>query len=283
LDSGIFAFEDHYQNTNYRFMLTELDGLETLVVATHLEPNWPEDHLEMRKRQMLQLLEAVGDFPRVIIGADWNVSSSDEWKVMEEAGFTMANDGSMPTVFSWDPKRAIDSIAVKGFSVSDARVHTDKRLSDHCLFSCVLTPTSREDGARLGRQPRYEPFLTAEECVVWKNASIAEIRAMSAIMQGRWIPVPHMARGVIVERTLESMVVQFQALDGYSKAVRVHFRQRGADIVARADKAGFADKAYFGKPMPDESFRHELATAADNGAYGVRGIAPSEKCPIVWR
>lgn len=79
------------------------------------------------------------------------------------------------------------------------------------------------------------------------------------------------------------ITVQFQALDGYCKAVRAHFRQEGADIVAWADKAGFADKAYFGKPMPDESFSHELATSADDGAYGVRQIVPSARCPIIWR
>ena len=282
-DSGVRAYAQHYQNTNYHFLLTAIDGLETLVVATHLEPNWPENHAVMRAAQMRELLEAVGDFPRVIIGADWNVDSPDEWKVLEEAGFAMANDGSLPTAFSWDPKMAIDNVIVRGFAVSDVRVHTDKRLSDHCLLSCVLTPTDRSDAADSGLPPRHKPFLTTEERMVWKDMDISRIEALSGILQGRWIPIQHVARGVITERTGDAMTVQFQTLDGYCKAVRVHFRQQGADIVASADKAGFSDKAYFGKPMPDEAFGHELATAADNGTYGIRDITPSEKCPIVWR
>ena len=281
-DAGVYAYGHHYQNTNFHFMFADVDGLETLVVATHLEPNWPTNHLAMRAEQIRQLLEAVGDFPRVIIGGDMNVDSMDELKPFADAGFTLANDGSYKTIYSWEPKEAIDHIIVKGFAVSDVRVHSDKRLSDHCMLSCSLALTDRSAAARPARPPRYEPFLTTEERVIWKNTDIAQIKAVSGTLQGRWIPVRHVARGVITDRTSDSFTVQFQALDGYCKAARAYFRQRGTDIVACADKAGFDNESYYGKRMSDASFKHELATSPDNGAYGVCRIVPADHYPLAW-
>ena len=97
-ESGVYAYSHHYQNTNLHFMFADIDGLETLVVATHLEPNWPKNHLKMRAEQIRQLLEAVDGFPRVIIGGDMNVDSMDELKPFADAGFTLANDGSYKTI-----------------------------------------------------------------------------------------------------------------------------------------------------------------------------------------
>jgi hypothetical protein len=111
---------------------------------------------------------------------------------------------------------------------------------------------------------------------------LADIDGLSASMHGRWITLPHVAKGVITERTDTSLTVQFQSLDGICKAVRARFRQVGDDVVARAEKAGFADKSYYGKQMPDEVFKHEPATAADNGTYGAYRIAPSANCPVAW-
>jgi hypothetical protein len=280
-DTGVYAYNYHFQNTNFHYMLAMIGGLEVLVIATHLEPNWPKNNAKMRQEQMRQLIEATGDFPRVIIGGDWNVDSPDEWKLFAEAGFTLANDGSYKTCYSWDPKMAIDNVIVRGFAVSDVSVHPDKRLSDHCLLSCSLAIVDRRKVAQTSRQPRYEPFLTAEERIVWKDTDIASIRDVSATIQGRWVPVRRFAKGVIVDRTPKSFTVQFQARDGYCKAVRAYFRQKGPDVVACADKAGFAYESYCGEPLPDEAFKHELATSADNGAYGVCRIVPSASYPIV--
>lgn len=282
-DSGVYAYNCHFQNTNFHYMLATIDGLETLVIATHLEPDWPKNHVEMRSEQISQLLEAVGDFPRVIIGGDWNVDSVDEWKPLANAGFTLANDGSMKTWIAWNPKEAIDSIIVKGFAVSDMRVHSDGRLSDHCMFSCSLTPTDGRKTMSKSKLPRYEPFLTTEERVVWKNTDIATIKDLSATLYDRGISTQFFAKGVIVDRTPLSFVVQFQARGLSCRAVRAYFRQKGSDIVAYADKAGFVDgESYYGKRMPDELFKHELATAKDYGEYGVCRIVPSASYPIVW-
>lgn len=145
------------------------------------------------------------------------------------------------------------------------------------------TATALADTVTYNLSRPYEPYLTATETTIWENRSLTDIESFTGTIKGGWIGTATAGIGVIYDRTPTSFSVQFQALDGYCKAVRVHFRQQGADIVASADSAGFADKAYFGKPMPDEAFGHELATVADNGAYGVRDITPSSRCPIVWR
>ena len=279
----IYAYSHRYQNTNFHFVRVDIDGLETLVVATHLEPDWPTNHVAMRAQQMRELLDAVGDAPRVIIAGDLNIGSAAELKPFADAGFEMANDGTLSTWPSWKPRpnNGIDNVIVKGFSISNVRVLANARLSDHCLLACSLTPRDVSP-VKDGRPPRYEPYLTGGETVVWKGKRLNDVRELSATLNGQWITLPHMARGVITERTDTSLTVQFQALDGICKAVRAHFRQVGDDIVARADKAGFADKSYYGKPMPDDVFKHGPATAADNGTYGAYRIAPSASCPVAW-
>ena len=279
----IYAYSYRYQNTNFHFVRADIDGLETLVVATHLEPDWPTNHVTMRAQQMHELLEAVGDAPRVIIAGDLNIDSAAELKPFADAGFEMANDGTLSTWPSWKPRpnNGIDNVIVKGFSISNVRVLTNARLSDHCLLVCSLTPHDVSP-VRNGRHPRYEPYLTGEEKVVWKGMRLNDVKELSATLHGRWITLPHVAKGVITERTDTSLTVQFQSLDGICKAVRARFRQVGADIVARAEKAGYADKSYYGKQMPDEVFKHEPATAADNGTYGAYRIAPSANCPVAW-
>ena len=129
---------------------------------------------------------------------------------------------------------------------------------------------------------QYASFLTSTEATIWENRNIADIESLKCQMKGGWISSAKAGIGVIYDRTPTSFTVQFQCKDGQCKAVRAYFRQDGANIVARADKAGFADEACCGKPLPDEAFKHELATAADNGAYGVCRIVPSASYPIVW-
>ena len=279
----IYAYNHRYQNTNFHFLHACIDGLETLVVATHLEPNWPTNHVAMRAQQIRELLDAVGDAPRVIIAGDLNIDSGAELKPFVDAGFEMANDGTLSTWPSWKPQpnNGIDNVIVRGFTISDVRVLTSSRLSDHCLLACSLTPRDVKP-IRNGRPPRCESYLAGAESVLWKGMRLNDVKELSATLHGRWITLPHVARGVITERTDAAMTVQFQTLDGICKAVRANFRQVGDDVVARTDKAGFADKSYYGKPMPDEAFKHEPATSATTGTYGAYRLVPSARYSVAW-
>ena len=136
--NGVRYYRSHYQNTNYNFARLKLGGVDTLVVATHLEPNWPENHRAMRAEQIAELLAFVGTERHVIIAGDFNVEDQAELKPFADAGFALANDGGLKTWHVSDPKQAIDNVIVRGFRISNARSVPAPKLSDHCLLSCEL-------------------------------------------------------------------------------------------------------------------------------------------------
>jgi len=137
-DKGMVPFKSHYQQTNFRMAEVQIGGDSVLVVASHLEPNWPTNHRAMRAEQIRQILAAVAGRKHVIIGLDSNVETVDEWKPFVDAGFASANDGTYMTWHVSEPKTFIDTIFVKGFRISDVKVHNQKDLSDHLPLSCSL-------------------------------------------------------------------------------------------------------------------------------------------------
>lgn len=93
-------------------------------------------------------------------------------------------------------------------------------------------------------------------------------------MGGGWIGDKTLAAvGVIYDRTATGFSVQFQAMQGLRKVVRAHFSQSGEDIVAVADTCGSDDAPFVGPLMDEASLNSgNIATAADNGQYGVFGV-----------
>lgn len=266
--SVVTYFSQRFQNTSFHRTEVEVAGVRTVFIMTHLEPNWPEDHRSMRQAQMRQLLDAVADQPYVIINADWNVCDQDELKPFVDAGFSLANDGSLKTWHTSDPKFALDNIVVKGFVISDARAHPVGSLSDHLLVSCSLEPIPM-DIVRYDLTDRYEAYLPAHETVVWKNRRLREFEEIEGYIDGAWIMGRTLAKGLITARDDMSMTVQFQALSGQCKAVRAHFRQQGADVVGYADKAGYGNAEQYGSPLPESAFVHPVSESASTGSYGV--------------
>lgn len=118
----------------------------------------------------------------------------------------------------------------------------------------------------------YAQYLTATETTIWEHRNLADIESFTCIVKGGWIPTPKPGIGVIYDRTPTSFSVQFQCKDGYCKAVRAYFRQDGANIVARADKAAYVDESFYGTRIEDSNFWRELATSDSSGTYGAKGI-----------
>ena len=118
----------------------------------------------------------------------------------------------------------------------------------------------------------YAPYLTSTETTIWENRNIADIELLKCKMNGGWIASAKAGIGVIYDRTPTSFTVQFQCSDGNCKAVRAYFRQDGANVVARADKAGYDDGACYGKRLNDSVFWRELATSDTTGTYGASEI-----------
>ncbi len=137
-----------------------------------------------------------------------------------------------------------------------------------CMAGVVLAETVTYD---LSRQ--YAPYLTSTETTIWENRNLADIEAFTCTMNGGWIGSDTVGIGVIYDRTSTSFTVQFQCVNGGCKAVRAYFRQDGANIVARADKAGRdATESHYGMRLEDSLFTTQLATSDSAGGYGVKLI-----------
>jgi hypothetical protein len=118
----------------------------------------------------------------------------------------------------------------------------------------------------------YSPYLTQTETVIWENRNLADIVSFSCMVKGGWIGTASVGSGVIYDRTATSCKVQFQTRNGGLKMVRAYFRQDGANIVARADRAGLGNEADFRRRQPDTLFDKALATADSSGTYGAYNI-----------
>jgi len=140
--TGVVAFAERRHNAHYVVARARVCGVDAFWVMTHLEVK----DQNMRRKQIEQLVAEFGDKPRVVIAGDFNVARADELAPFVAAGFLMANDGTHPTWPSpgaWAkavPKDAVDNIIVRGFAISDFRVHPSPPLADHCLVSCALEP-----------------------------------------------------------------------------------------------------------------------------------------------
>ncbi len=118
----------------------------------------------------------------------------------------------------------------------------------------------------------YAPYLTTSETKIWENRDLADIESFTCMVKGGWIGTATPGIGVICERAPGAMTVQFQCVNGGCKTVRAYFRQEGADIVARADKAARGDESSYGTPLPDSLFTTSLATSDTANGYGAYGI-----------
>ena len=118
----------------------------------------------------------------------------------------------------------------------------------------------------------YAPYLTATETTIWENRNLADIESFTCAVGGGWISADKPGIGVIYDRTPTSFTVQFQCKDGYCKAVRAYFRQNGANIVARADKAAYVEESFYGTRIADSNFQCDLAISDSSGTYGAKSI-----------
>ena len=152
-------------------------------------------------------------------------------------------------------------------------VQMNKIIRLAAVGAAVAATCAYADATVYEAAPRvYSPYLTTTETVIWENRNLADIVSFSCMVKGGWIGTASVGSGVIYDRTATSCKVQFQTRNGGLKMVRAYFRQDGANIVARADKAGLGNEADFRRRQPDTLFDKALATTDSSGTYGAYNI-----------
>lgn len=149
---AIKSYRRHLQDVYYLANRVEIGGVEVVLVQTHLD--WGtmyEGHEHDREEQMKQIIADFAAEPRVIVAGDFNIGirfrekgrrsldNPAEYRVFEEAGYTLGNDGRFKTAPSGDCRMSLDNIIVKGVEISDFRVYDRPDLSDHALVSATIT------------------------------------------------------------------------------------------------------------------------------------------------
>lgn len=119
---------------NYYYLSVDLYiGAEKVkLVCVHLVPHAPK----FRLKQMQELIKRFDKSDRVIMCGDWNAASKDAMDIFVQAGYTVANDGSIATYSR--KMTPLDNIVVKGLNVSDVRT-IETSLSDHYPLICKIS------------------------------------------------------------------------------------------------------------------------------------------------
>ena len=142
-------YRKHDQRVYYVATRIRIGGREVVFVQTHLD--WRtmlEGHEDDRADQMRTLIADFQNERRVVIAGDFNVGiradgqktldNPEEYKVFEEAGFVLGNDGHHKTYPAGRTEYAYDNIIVKGMRLSGFRVVDCPELSDHTLVVADL-------------------------------------------------------------------------------------------------------------------------------------------------
>lgn len=115
---------------DYRYISADLYAFGVCIkfIVTHLafDQNRPG---VLQEAQLNELITKYASYPYVVMMGDFNINAEDIASTMENAGYTMANDGSLKTMPSAE-RGHLDNIMVKGLSLHSVRM-VSSNLSDH--------------------------------------------------------------------------------------------------------------------------------------------------------
>ena len=169
----------------YAKAYTFLGGKKVCIINAHL--SFEEDINTNRKEEMVELLNLAQSETYAIIAGDFNVFTADEFKLFEEAGYSLANAGAFGQFNTWpnlgrnptaDVNRVIDNIIVSpGIQINSVQVD-DHQLSDHAML--VANLTLLEEGEFTDER------LKCEHCgqfVTWKPITFTNGGTANAILE----------------------------------------------------------------------------------------------------
>lgn len=140
-ESQEHVFPEKVQTRYYVKSLININGIDVTFVETHLDWNQGANGASYRKKQIENLVEEFKNSHYIIICADFNTSSLNEFQPFIDAGFSLSNGGEKGTLNTFpatSPKSPIDNIIVKGFGILDVKAIGDEKLSDHFLIKSRL-------------------------------------------------------------------------------------------------------------------------------------------------
>ena len=138
--TAVISHTDLIRASDYYYLKAsiEIDGAPVTLVVTHLAFDMNLDPDTLNEAQCLELIDALKDEERVVIVGDFNCKSFDTFRLFENAGYTLGNDGSVDTCPIASQNHALDSILVKGLKLSGFKAHPTT-LSDHYAVSADVT------------------------------------------------------------------------------------------------------------------------------------------------
>ena len=121
---------------DYRYISADVYafGVTVKLVVTHLafDNNRPG---VLTTAQISELITKYASYPYVVMLGDWNVANFSEFTAFVNAGYSMANDGSLLTFPSTG--KALDNIVAKGLTIFDVQMVVSG-LSDHYPLICKI-------------------------------------------------------------------------------------------------------------------------------------------------
>lgn len=120
------------RKTYYLENTVEIRGRCLKIVSVHIDFSKKSSGVYQRA-QITELIERYKEEKQLIICGDFNVRN---YKQFKEAGYSVANDGSLKTFPS--KKSPLDNVVYKGVDVSNVQMFSTT-LSDHNPLSCKVT------------------------------------------------------------------------------------------------------------------------------------------------
>lgn len=160
LSTRTIYFTEHGQARYLKEVTLKLNGKLVKVVATHLD--WENDAgtINYYIPQLQELVEIYANDPYVIIGADFNIHTTDKmgdyvdgsgtdgyknYQYLTNAGYTLMNfdylnikNPNDSAVAAAIGPHTADNIAVKGFAMGKREYVDTEGLSDHNMVTCEL-------------------------------------------------------------------------------------------------------------------------------------------------
>ena len=134
LHTDLIRASDYYYVTS----TVTLEGKPVTLIATHLAFDNKKNPDTVNINQIKELIEVLKNEERAVIVADFNCRDFAQFDLFREAGYTLANDGSLATYPTATQNAALDNVIVKGVSLANVKVHATE-LSDHYALSADVT------------------------------------------------------------------------------------------------------------------------------------------------